>query len=57
MAGRLRPLMQAMDAAFAFYDDEKVRRSAAYETYERNKAKEEKIMKKGGNAKEPIELS
>ena len=53
VAGRLRPLMQAMDSAFAFYDDEKIRRSSAYEAYERYK----ETAKKGGNAREPIELS
>mmetsp|Transcript_14046 Transcript_14046/g.33679 ORF Transcript_14046/g.33679 Transcript_14046/m.33679 type:complete len:93 (+) Transcript_14046:56-334(+) len=53
-AGRLRPLMQAMDAAFSFYDEEKVRRAAAYGTYE---TKKNAAAAAGGNAKAPIEIS
>ena len=49
VAGRLRPLMAAMDAAFTFYDEEKVRRAAAYDAFDRNRTK--------GAAGEPIELT
>lgn len=45
--------MQAMDAAFAFYDDEKVRRSAAYDAYEKSRER----VSKSGDPAAPIELS
>ena len=37
VAGRLRPLAQAMDSAFAYYDDEKIRRAASYEAFEKTR--------------------
>ena len=38
---RLKPLVQAMDAAFQFFDDEKVKRASAYEAFEKEKAARE----------------
>ena len=38
---RLKPLVQAMDAAFQFFDDEKVKRASAYEAFVKEKAARE----------------
>ena len=53
VAGRLRPLAQAMDSAFAYYDDEKIRRAASYEAFEKTRGG----AGGGGGAEAPIEIS
>ena len=53
VAGRLRPLAQAMDSAFAYYDDEKIRRAASYEAFEKTRGG----AGGGGGADAPIEIS
>jgi transcription initiation factor TFIIH subunit 1 len=49
-AGRLSPLIAAMDAAFSFYDEEKRTRAGSYAAFEREREAR-------GGASAPIELS
>ena len=53
VAGRLRPLAQAMDSAFAYYDDEKIRRAASYEAFEKTRG----AASGDGSANAPVEIS
>ena len=53
VAGRLRPLAQAMDSAFAYYDDEKIRRAASYEAFEKTRG----AASGDGSANAPAEIS
>ena len=46
-------LAQAMDSAFAYYDDEKIRRAASYEAFEKTRG----AASGDGSANAPVEIS